>query len=60
MDKVYAFVEDAVESDDIGRVAGELAAARSDGPGSFKMHLYDEVSNLSDEKAEPLMNFETL
>ncbi|MDP2218287.1 MAG: hydroxyethylthiazole kinase [Methanolobus sp.] len=41
-------------------LAGELAAARSDGPGSFKMHLYDEVYNLSDEKAEPLMNFETL
>ena len=39
-------------------VAGELAAAKSNGPGSFKVNLYDEVFNLSDEKAEGLMNFE--
>lgn len=41
-------------------VAGELAAARSDGPGTFKMYLYDEVANLTDEKVRPLMDFEEL
>lgn len=39
-------------------VAGELAAAKSNGPGSFKVNLYDEVFNLSDEKVESMMNVE--
>ncbi|MGB3908714.1 MAG: hydroxyethylthiazole kinase [Methanomethylovorans sp.] len=39
-------------------IAGELAAKVSRGPGSFKVNLYDEVSNLSDEKAEKMMNIE--
>lgn len=39
-------------------ITGELAAAISRGPGSFKMNLYDEAFNLSDEKAEKMMNFE--
>ncbi|MBN2110536.1 MAG: hydroxyethylthiazole kinase [Methanosarcinaceae archaeon] len=40
--------------------AGELAAEKSAGPGTFKMHLYDEVFNLSDEKAQSMMNVEEL
>jgi hydroxyethylthiazole kinase len=39
-------------------VAGELAAAKSSGPGSFKVHLYDEVFNLSDEKITSMKNVE--
>lgn len=39
-------------------VAGELAAEKSKGPGSFKVNLYDEVFNLSDEKVKSMMNFE--
>ncbi|MCD4703452.1 MAG: hydroxyethylthiazole kinase [Methanosarcinaceae archaeon] len=39
-------------------IAGELAAERSNGSGSFKMHLYDEVSRLSDEKVKNMMNVE--
>ncbi len=39
-------------------IAGQLAAERSSGPGTFKMYLYDEVYNLSDEKAQPMMRFE--
>ena len=39
-------------------VAGELAAAKSNGPGSFKVHLYDEVFNLSDEKVKSMMKVE--
>jgi len=39
-------------------VAGELAAAKSNGPGSFKVHLYDEVFNLSDEKVKSMRNVE--
>ncbi|KKH97831.1 hydroxyethylthiazole kinase [Methanosarcina sp. 1.H.T.1A.1] len=39
-------------------VAGELAAEKSSGPGSFKVHLYDEVFNLSDEKVKDMMKVE--
>jgi hydroxyethylthiazole kinase len=39
-------------------IAGQLAAEKSAGPGTFKMYLYDEVYNLSDEKAQSMMNFE--
>lgn len=39
-------------------IAGELAAENSRGPGSFKLNLYDEVFNLSDEKIKDKMNFE--
>lgn len=39
-------------------IAGELAAKKSSGPGSFKVNLYDEVFNLSDEIVENMMNFE--
>jgi hydroxyethylthiazole kinase len=35
-------------------VAGELAAEKSRGPGSFKVNLYDEVFDLTDEKAESM------
>jgi hydroxyethylthiazole kinase len=39
-------------------VAGELASEKSNGPGSFKVNLYDDVFNLSDEKVKKMMNFE--
>ncbi len=39
-------------------VAGELAARKSNGPGSFKVNLYDEVFNLSDEIVKSMMKFE--
>ena len=39
-------------------VAGELAAEKSNGPGSFKVNLYDEVFNLSDEKVKKMMKLE--
>jgi hydroxyethylthiazole kinase len=39
-------------------VAGELAAEKSNGPGGFKVNLYDEVFNLSDENVRSMMNFE--
>lgn len=39
-------------------IAGELAAKKSQGPGSFKVNLYDEVFNLSDEKVRNMVNFE--
>jgi hydroxyethylthiazole kinase len=39
-------------------VAGELAAEKSNGPGSFKVNLYDEVFRLSDEKVEGMKKFE--
>ncbi len=38
-------------------IAGELAAKKSTGPGSFKMYFYDEIYNLTDEKATSKMNF---
>ncbi|MDD4497167.1 MAG: hydroxyethylthiazole kinase [Methanosarcinaceae archaeon] len=38
--------------------AGELAAEKSNGPGSFKVNLYDEVFKLSDETVINKMNFE--
>ena len=41
-------------------VAGELAAKRSRGPGSFKENLYDEVYNLDKEKIEELSKIEEL
>ena len=39
-------------------VAGELAAKKSKGPGSFKVNLYDEVFDLTDEKIKSFMNVE--
>ncbi|MCQ1535352.1 hydroxyethylthiazole kinase [Methanosarcina sp. KYL-1] len=39
-------------------VAGELAAEKANGPGSFKVNLYDEVFNLTDEMVKNKMNFE--
>lgn len=39
-------------------IAGELAAEKSGGPGTFKMHFYDEVAGLSDENAQSKLNFE--
>lgn len=39
-------------------IAGELASANSKGPGTFKLNFYDEVFNLTDEKAQPLINIE--
>lgn len=39
-------------------VAGELAAEKANGPGSFKVNLYDEVFNISDETVMSKMNFE--
>jgi hydroxyethylthiazole kinase len=41
-------------------VAGELAAEKSNGPGSFKVNLYDEVFRLSDDKVKAMMKFEEL
>ncbi|TGC10585.1 hydroxyethylthiazole kinase [Methanolobus halotolerans] len=39
-------------------IAGELAAEKSVTPGTFKMHLYDEVFGLSDERAKVMLNIE--
>ncbi|WP_321429015.1 hydroxyethylthiazole kinase [uncultured Methanolobus sp.] len=39
-------------------IAGQLAAVNSNGPGTFKAYFYDEVSNLTDEKAQSMLNFE--
>lgn len=39
-------------------IAGELASANSNGPGTFKLNFYDEVFNLTDEKARPMINVE--
>lgn len=39
-------------------IAGELAAKNSKGPGSFKVNLYDEVFNLSDEEVKDVMKVE--
>jgi hydroxyethylthiazole kinase len=39
-------------------IAGELASVNSVGPGTFKMNFYDEVFNLSDEKAQSMVNVE--
>ncbi len=39
-------------------IAGELAAANSRGPGSFKSNFYDEVYNLDREKIERMQKFE--
>jgi hydroxyethylthiazole kinase len=39
-------------------IAGQLAAEKSAGPGTFKTYFYDDVFNLTDEKAQSMMNFE--
>ncbi len=39
-------------------IAGELAAAYSKGPGSFKSGFYDEVYNLDEETIERMSRFE--
>src|SRR3989344_9094642 len=39
-------------------IAGELAAAKSQGPGSFHEHFYDEVYNLNSDKIEKMANVE--
>ncbi len=39
-------------------IAGELAAANSQGPGSFKTNFYDEVYNLDSDKIERLVRIE--
>jgi hydroxyethylthiazole kinase len=54
------FCDAAIDALSFFGVAGELAAAKSSGSGSFKMHLYDEVSGLTDKKAEPMTNVESI
>ncbi|WP_406671245.1 hydroxyethylthiazole kinase [Methanolobus sp. ZRKC4] len=39
-------------------ISGELASEKAMGPGTFKMHFYDEVFTLSDEKALSMLNVE--
>ncbi|MEZ5333763.1 MAG: hydroxyethylthiazole kinase [Methanolobus sp.] len=39
-------------------IAGELASVNSKGPGTFKTWFYDEVFNLTDEKAQSMINVE--
>jgi hydroxyethylthiazole kinase len=39
-------------------IAGELAAKKANGPGSFKEQFYDEVFNLTKEKIEKMKNLE--
>jgi len=39
-------------------IAGELAAAKSHGPGSFHEHFYDEVYNLNSEKINKMAKVE--
>ncbi len=41
-------------------IAGELAAAKSKGPGTFKENFYDEVYNLTSEKIEKMARIEEL
>jgi hydroxyethylthiazole kinase len=41
-------------------IAGELAAEESDGPGSFKVQLYDAVYNIEKENIEELSEIEEL
>lgn len=36
-------------------IAGELASVNSKGPGTFKTYFYDEVFNLTDEKAQSMI-----
>lgn len=39
-------------------IAGELAAAKSQGPGSFHEHFYDEAYNLNSDKIEKMAKIE--
>lgn len=39
-------------------IAGELAAKKSKGPGSYKENFYDEIFNLDKDKINSLKNFE--
>lgn len=39
-------------------IAGELAAEKSKGPGSYKANFYDEVFNLNKEKTEKMQKIE--
>jgi len=39
-------------------IAGELAAAKSQGPGTFHEHFYDEAYNLTPEKVERMARIE--
>ncbi len=39
-------------------IAGELAAAKSQGPGSFHAHFYDEAYNLTAEKVQKMARIE--
>lgn len=39
-------------------IAGELAAASSKGPGTFKVNFYDEAAQLNKEKIEGMSNVE--
>lgn len=41
-------------------IAGELAAAKSKGPGSFHEHFYDEAYNLTAEKVEKMARIEEI
>ena len=41
-------------------IAGELAASRSEGPGTFKERFYDEVYNLNKEKIEKMVKVEEI
>ena len=41
-------------------IAGELAAEKSKGPGSFHEHFYDEVHNLNSEKIEKMAKVEEI
>ena len=39
-------------------IAGELAAEKAQGPGSFKIHLFDEASRLDKETIERMVHIE--
>lgn len=39
-------------------IAGELAASKSNGPGSFKERFYDEVHNLTSEKVKRMVKID--
>lgn len=39
-------------------IAGELAAPQSKGPGTFKVHFFDEMYNLDKEKIDRMMRIE--
>ncbi len=47
-------------SDIVFGIAGELAAMKSNGPGSFKERFYDEAFNLSSENIKEMIKIDEI